>query len=261
MGQEIIEVVVKSDKGRVKKVNEDNFLIKVGKINNNEFGLFAICDGLGGLSNGDLASKEMVLELEKWWNNRIANIVSNNIVDRDILVELSCVIRDVNRKLIKYASDNNIRLGTTASILLIYNRKFYVCHIGDSRIYTISSSVNKLTKDHTYYNKLIQDGEIEESKKVKKSILTQCVGSGPSISPDFLVGRLNKDVLFILCCDGFYNKMSDREFMDMKNELEETSDYGYMGEICTKYIELIKGKGERDNITVMAIKYRVNEGE
>ncbi|MGL5150377.1 MAG: PP2C family protein-serine/threonine phosphatase [Clostridium sp.] len=255
MGAECIEVVVKTDKGRVKKVNEDNFLIKVAKFNNREFGLFAICDGLGGLSNGDFASKRMVQQLEKWWNNKIQGVLNADIEDRDILIEFSIVMREVNRELINYGKENNLKLGTTASVLFVLNRKFYICHIGDSRIYTIDKEIKVLTKDHTYYNELISKGKFHEAKNVKRSILTQCIGSGIDIRPDFLVGKLPSEVLFLLCCDGFYNKMTFKDFQEMKKELYETSDYGYMGQVCNKYIQLVKGRGERDNITVLAIKY------
>lgn len=259
--KELLEVVVKTDKGTVKKINEDNFLIKVAKVNDKEFGLFAICDGLGGLSNGDLASKKMVLALERWWNSKIKLIINSSLDDKDILIEFSLVTREVNRELIQYSKENNVKLGTTASILFVFKKKFYICHIGDSRIYTVDNEIKALTKDHTYYNDLISKGKFNEAKTVKKSILTQCIGSSISIKPHFIVGNLPKDVLFILCCDGFYNKLSSKEILNMKEELYETSDYGYMGQICTKYIELVKSKGERDNITVLAIKYSIEKDD
>ncbi|MGG7179426.1 PP2C family protein-serine/threonine phosphatase [Clostridium paraputrificum] len=261
MVNQIIEVVVKSDKGIVKKVNQDNFLIKVGKVKEDEFGLFAICDGLGGLSQGEVASKKVVLALEKWWNTRLSIIVTSSIGDRDILMEMGQVINKVNEDIINYSKENSIKIGTTSSILLILNRRFYICHIGDSRIYTINEKLNQLTKDHTYYNKLVEEGNIEKSKTVKKSILTQCIGANISIKPNFLVGDLNKNTLFILCSDGFYNKMTEGEFFKMKYDLEETSDYGYMGEVCTRYIENIKAKGEKDNISVIGVKFNITGGD
>ncbi|MBU5317214.1 serine/threonine-protein phosphatase [Clostridium bornimense] len=260
METERIEVVVKSDKGVIKQINEDNFIIKVGQIDGKDFGLFALCDGLGGLEKGEVASKKMVSALEVWWHSRIGIFLGNNVEDKSLLIELRNVLIKVNKELFDYGKENNIRLGTTASILLILKGKFYICHIGDSRIYVINESVKKLTEDHTYYNQLLKEGNIEKSKTVKRSILTQCVGVGDNIKPNFFVGKLSKKATFVLCSDGFYNKMKDEDFIEMKNDLYEGSDYGYMGEVCASFIEKIKARGEKDNISVIAIKYSRNRG-
>lgn len=252
-----IEVIVKTDKGIVKDVNQDNFLIKVGEVNGNDIGLFSICDGLGGLAKGEIASKLMVTTLQKWWKSRLNQILTPSVRDEDILRELNSALLEGNSEIIKYGKENGIKSGTTCSIILILKEKFYICHVGDSRIYSIDSTINQLTKDHTYYNKLIEAGEIEKSKTVKKSILTQCVGVNETIKPVYLVGKLKKEALFLLCSDGFYKKMSEGDFYKMKYEIEETSDYGYMGEICSKYVNFVKNKGEKDNISVILVKYKM----
>jgi PPM family protein phosphatase len=252
-----IEVIVKTDKGTIKEINQDNFLIKVGRISRGDIGLFVICDGLGGLSKGEIASKFMVTALQRWWNTRLNQILTSSIKDEDILRELNKALLEGNSQIINFGRENDIKLGTTCSMILILKEKFYICHIGDSRIYSIDNTINQLTKDHTYYNKLIEEGEIEKSKTVNKSILTQCIGVKEAIKPVYLVGKLKKEAFFLLCSDGFYRNMSEGDFYRMKYEIEETSDYGYMGEICSKYVDFVKQKGEKDNISVILVKYKM----
>ena len=54
------EVGALSEAGLVKTNNEDNILVQVGEYKNNDFGLFVVCDGLGGLAYGEIASAMVI---------------------------------------------------------------------------------------------------------------------------------------------------------------------------------------------------------
>ena len=133
---------------------------------------------------------------------------------------------------------------------LIYNNRAYIGHIGDSRIYRIRNDfVRKLTQDHSYVQKLVQDGTItkeEAEHHPKKNMLMKALGCNAFVEPDVMVKGFQKGDILIICSDGLTNMVSIKDISEtIKNNFE------------TAPKELIKRANEQggiDNITIITIK-------
>ena len=147
-------------------------------------------------------------------------------------------------------------LGTTVSALILYNEKYYIVHVGDSRIYHMAKGVTQLTKDQTFVAREIAAGRMtEEQAKIdpRRSVLLQCVGASPVVEPEFTKGDVTPNTMFMLCSDGFRHQISDAEMMDKigPNAVKDEEEMKYG---CIYLTELVKNRKESDNITVALIK-------
>ena len=98
----------------------------------------------------------------------------------------------------------------------------------------------------------------EEEAKVhpKKHMLIECVGVTPSINILVYEGEVKKDDVFIISSDGFYSKIKEAEFLTefSPSNMESEED---MSNTLKKLTELVKGRNEKDNISVIAIKIKL----
>ena len=146
-----------SDVGVIKKVNEDSIIVKLAIGPKGNHGIFAIFDGLGGLKKGDKASGICKSIFEHWWNNKIKVLPSLN--DTEIINSINDILYYCNNEISIYGEENNINLGSTASILLIVKGKYYIAHVGDSRIYKYKKGLEQLTEDHSLVALKVKKGE------------------------------------------------------------------------------------------------------
>ena len=241
-----------TDVGPVRKQNQDSYIVRS---NNNSKGhscIALLCDGMGGLSEGDLASNTVVKAFEKWYIERFENSTDGYRSSIDnILEELKVVLKYCHDKLVEYGNRKSIRLGTTLTLTLLRDNEFIAINVGDSRIYSLQGDFLQITRDDTVVSRMLEDRtltpkEAENSKK--KHVLTQCVGVGNAPLPHIYISKCQVGDVLFLCCDGMYHELSNDELKDLmikqRNELGGNS----MNDV-REMIRLVKSRGERDNIT------------
>lgn len=236
-----------SDVGVIKKVNEDSIITKLAIGPKGNHGIFAIFDGLGGLKRGDKASGICKSTFEEWWNKQMKLLPS--LTDKDIINSINDMLYNCNNKVCMYGEENSISLGSTASILLIVKGKYYIAHVGDSRIYKFEKELEQLTEDHSLVALKVKNGEmtIEESKVSKeKNILLQCIGIREKIKIYNKIGSIKDGDKFVLCSDGFSNRLEDSEICNLFNDTDKE-------EKLKETINLVKSRGERDNISAIVL--------
>lgn len=246
-----------TDVGRSKETNQDSFALKVVGTAKGKASFCVLCDGMGGLAKGELASKEVTMAFCDWFNNDFANMLrTDTFSEYELHKQWAQVVADENDRISEFAKDNNMTMGTTATALLFYDNKYYAIHVGDSRIYRIGNSVQQLTTDHTLVANEILAGRLtaEEAKvDPRRSVLLQCVGASPVVNPEFIVGDVDRDYSFVLCSDGFRHEISDEEmFLRLAPANIDTKEH--LGMSCERLTELVMSRGEKDNITVVVIK-------
>ena len=244
-----------TDIGIRKSTNQDSTAIRIVDTPEGQVAFAIVCDGMGGLAKGELASKEVITAFCRWFDEEFITQVLDDSFSalRD---DWNSIIQTENRLLSVYGSDNNIMLGTTVSAILMYRNDFYIVHVGDSRVYELHDSVRILTKDQTFVAREIAAGRMtpEEAKiDPRRSVLLQCVGASAKVTPDFLKGKIQRNAVYFVCSDGFRHQISEEEIMeklgpDNAANMEELK-YG-----CVYLTELVKNRKETDNITVAAIK-------
>lgn len=180
--------------------------------------LACVADGIGGFMQGEVASGYVNEEIGKWFYQVVFPILLNqHIGERKRVRKLKRagyrLFSAMNKALLDYGKQKKIPIGTTASVLLLWKRYFYIFHIGDSKIFGMHTKVKgKMSskfKRKRWTNKNKQSiKQLTKDHSVDKKTLTKCVGMNEDSSPDFVWGRIGKGTVFLLCSDGFVNQIS-----------------------------------------------------
>ncbi|MCI6499321.1 PP2C family protein-serine/threonine phosphatase [Lachnospiraceae bacterium HCP1S3_C3] len=249
-------VAVNTDVGIKKKNNQDSVLVMeadtdLGKV------LFAVvCDGMGGLAKGEVASAALIREYARWFEHDFPAVLYSGMSQDKLRSSMENVIYSMNSKIGSFGRNIGINLGTTVVALIIHDGKYYCVNVGDSRCYRIKNSMNCITKDQTYVAREIEMGRMtpeEAEKHPQRSVLLQCVGASEVIVPDFFTGEAEKDELFMLCSDGYRHVISNDEFYQYLNP-NVLHDEAGMNESIKYFVELNKYRKETDNISVILIR-------
>lgn len=233
------QVNVYWNKGAVRKSNQDSVLVLKALTSQGRVLLAAVCDGMGGMDRGEYTSGYLTEELVTWFYDGLLQAIGKR---KPLWVLRRSLERNLYRiqcRLQTYAVRRGLEMGTTMSLLVLWEKKYLLWHLGDSRIYRLSGHRKRkivlMTKDHVQ----------------GKNRLTKCVGSFGYFWPDFRTGIIGKGEAFLLCSDGFWHMMGSKE-------LGETLVPALMTEErCERRLkeiaETAMRRGERDNLSAVYI--------
>lgn len=244
-----MEFVAKTDVGKKRANNEDNFFAK--KYNDN-ISLFIVADGLGGYESGEVASEIITRVMSLYIEEKL-----------DILEDANQeLVKEIIGKSLEKANDEIYNLektdvkykgmGTTVVAILKIDSKIFYTSIGDSRIYNIDDKITKIeqiTIDDTYVNELLKTNVIKEEEAInhpQKHVLTKAIGIIKKINIQTEILDISQGFL-ILCTDGMTNMLSSEEILDIfkQNKFED---------LAIKLVQKANDKGGMDNITVIVVK-------
>lgn len=241
--------------GNVKKVNQDSLTLKIADTEEGLVCLAVVCDGLGGLDSGEVASATVVRAFENWFINNISflgGVRTESVVERT----WKELLFFVNKKIIDYGKERNMKLGTTVTAVLFVNDKYYAVHVGDSRLYRIKQTVQQITRDHTVVEQESgTDAKTEVlglSSQHSSNVLWQCVGVTEDLKPDFLVGEVEAGTGYLLCSDGFRHVITHKEMWEYCNVDCNATDAD-MKDNLERLVALNMERGERDNISAILV--------
>lgn len=239
-----MKAFAKTDIGKAREINQDYYYIPT----TDKLDLYILADGMGGYNGGEVASKLAIDSVKKYIEN---NFEKEKETKESILNLIKSAIEYAN--MIVYKKSKEVKelegMGTTLEICLIYNNKAYIGHIGDSRIYRIRKGVmRKLTKDHSYVQKLVEDGKItreEANTHPKKNMLIKALGCMPFVEPDIRARNIEKGDILIMCSDGLTNMVKEEEIHRIVQEDPQSA--------ADKLVKNANEAGGYDNITVVII--------
>ena len=244
-----------TDIGISKDTNQDSALIKHAKSDGKEILLAVICDGMGGLSKGELASATVVRAFAKWFDEELPYELNN--VDLQVIgAKWSLLLKELNVQILEYSKENNIDgVGTTFSGILFIDDQYVIGHVGDTRVYHIGASLTQLTTDQTFVAREISRGTmtLEQSRTDKRrNLLLQCIGGSKVVEPQLICGKAEKGA-YMLCSDGFRHEISEAEMYESLNPIN-LMNKDAMHNNAKYLIEQVKKREEKDNISVLLIK-------
>ena len=245
-----------TDIGISKKTNQDSICIKIA--DTSEYGkivMAVLCDGMGGLSKGELASATVIRTLVNWFEN-ILPIRLKNYNLQAIGVEWDRMLKESNRHILEYGKKIKNNLGTTVSAMLIIESRYLIVHVGDSRVYQITDRIEQLTEDHTFIAREMKNGTMTQEQALvdpRRNMLLQCVGASREVVPQVVYGDIHPNSVFMLCSDGFRHKISEDEMFNYLNA-DALTNIDVMNANSRGLIEINKQRMEKDNITVGLVK-------
>lgn len=237
-----MKVAYRTDRGKKRTINQDAILA------DGAAGLFLLADGIGGGHRaGEIASSLAVEEAYSYLKGRIGR----NMDKADIAVLLSGAIHHAHNLLIeKSRSDRRLEgMGTTLLIMFIKDRTAYICHVGDSRAYTVRRRIRQLTEDHTFQSYLDSNIMIRDLFfKKKAKTLMQAVGISRDLSPESTCVEIKSGAVVLLCTDGLTDMLEDNEIIEIMHNRKFEPD-----ECAEGLLAEANKKGGNDNISVILV--------
>jgi len=236
-----------TDIGKMRENNEDCFFIEKEKQ------LFIVSDGMGGHNAGEVASSTATQTVRDYFTvERLAKIKKN---PQNIREEIINSIKQAHQNILEMSAQNPDYkgMGCTIVVALMIDDTLHLGHIGDSRAYlTDKKSITLLTTDHTYVMQLVKAGKmrLDEIRTSNiKNHLSQALGAPITLTPDYNYQRLNPGNRVLICTDGLWDLISDREIYNLLTQ-NKSKD-----QICKDFIRKANKKGGLDNITLVVIEY------
>jgi len=214
-----------TDVGRVREINQDAFLERT------EVGIWAVADGLGGHSHGEVASR-MVCD-------GLADVVPDSTFE-DAVEAARQRVYEVNEHLVRAAtrSVNAVQSGSTVVALLARGTRCAVLWAGDSRVYRWRSGrLEQLTRDHS----------LAEVEGVPSTAITRAVGGEPTLLLDLFRDRVHAGDRFLLCSDGLTRSVPDEQ---IRVWMEQTD----IRQAVDGLIKATLDAGAPDNVTALIVE-------
>lgn len=217
--------------------NEDSLVLLQAQTRRGTVLAAAVCDGIGGLLEGETASGYMAEMTAVWFHKELLPMAEKQKGHKSLYRSAVKLLYETDEKLKEYGRKKRIRLGTTVTLFFMLGNRFYLMHIGDCRIYQIRKKVLRLTED---------DGE--------GRFLHKCIGAGKWEKPQWKYGRLKKETGFLLCSDGFYRKLREEEIAACAAPF--CGQEGFLFKRLAEAGERIKKRKMEDNASAVSIIVR-----
>lgn len=242
--------------GRERSQNEDTlFIFSILLDGTNppiSFGLYLVADGMGGHQSGEVASSLAVQGFSQYLIEHIyMNYIYNHQSYSDHILRhhLENAVEEA-QILIKQRVPGG---GTTLTGILALNDQFYSVHIGDSRLYFIDKNgkLSLQTKDHTLVKRLVDLGEITEEEALlhpERNVLYRALGQMDPIHADISRLSLQEGERFLICSDGLWGVVPDRQIQEMVNHSHDLDD------LACNLVCKANQEGGPDNISVVLVE-------
>jgi protein phosphatase len=239
-----------TDVGQVRTVDEDSILaadLSFGvNSESSKFLLLAVADGMGGHAKGEEASKIAL--------NAIVRAVIPDLLNNTPFTKiLEKGIQNANQDILDYTAENPEAsgMGTTSVCAVVKDNQIHLANVGDSRAYRVSDDeICRVTKDHSYVQALIDEGEITEEQArehPRKNEITRAVGIMPSIEVDTMKLTLDSDESLLLCCDGVIAHLSDDDIHKIIRDSPDPQT------ACQEIVDMANERGGSDNISLIIL--------
>jgi serine/threonine protein phosphatase PrpC len=216
------------------------------------FGFFVVTDGMGGHRAGEVAS------------SLAARLVSHDVLRKVYLpfltdktpgagmAPLTDILRDAVQNANNEVHEQVSGGGTTLTCALIFGRRAYIAHVGDSRAYLLADNeIKQVTQDHSYVGRLIELGELspeEAAVHPQRHVLYRAIGQGDNLDVDIVHQPLPPGSRLLLCSDGLSGSVPEDEITKIVTAATTPQ------QACQHLLEAANAAGGPDNITAVLIE-------
>jgi protein phosphatase len=244
-----------TDVGKLRESNEDSLLIETSRfsqVDSRVLGLFAVADGMGNAGDGAIASRMVIETLTRhieWYLPR--DNQSSSALDYGAI--LIAAVEQANRAIFE-ARRARGDMGSTVVAALVVGNQAYIVNVGDSRAYRIASDgIEKITKDHSLVQALVDRKEIGEDDVYthpQRKFILRAVGDKPQVKADLFTHTFQPGEYLLLCSDGLWKMVYPKQRLH-----EIVTRAPSVQQACQQLVEVANQNGGDDNITVVLIKF------
>ena len=218
--------------------------------------LAALADGMGGMAQGEVASRLAVKTVIDGLSGQLENIRNNREQWLISLVEHANAV-------VSEAVQNG---GTTLSLVLLKSTKMSIAHVGDSRIYLVrGQEIRQLSEDHSLVALLVASGQISEAESQQhpdRNVLTKSLGAKKRLSQGYVQTAIDIELqdsdVILLCSDGVWDLLSDQELMELFLPMMPPT---VLQTAVNQGIKLVLKRGAPDNATLLALRCQITPTE
>lgn len=241
-------IFTKTDIGLVRTENQDSVW---GEMLTESSCAAVLCDGMGGESEGGLASKIAVDVVSKRIKENFNEMMNRNSV-RNLLITsviaANSFVWDTARSRVHEV------MGTTCVAAIVFGGTAYIVNVGDSRAYHLFTQgedecIRQITKDHTHVQDLLDCGEITEDRiktHPERHKITRAIGAEESVTPDYFEMPLEPGDRILMCSDGLSSYGDDLDILDICFDTAAES-------CCDELVKYSLKNGGHDNVSVALI--------
>ena len=255
----MVSVAWATDKGTQRETNQDACCVQVAETVMGEVSMAVMCDGVGGLSYGELASSSVVRRFASWFREDLPRLMSNMGGGFDLAAVRASwtnLIAAANEELRVVAQHDGAMMGTTLTGLIACEGAYLVAHVGDCRLYRVGRHDGIcLTKDQTLMARLLEEGVIEPEEVAThpgRNVILQAVGVTERLVPAFSDGSYGEDDLFVLCSDGAYGDMDGEDMRRVFDKVDRSDEQG-LQRVCYTLLGNRMNEGATDNLSVACV--------
>lgn len=225
-------------------------------VRDTELGLLVVvCDGMGGMQGGQIASTLAVNTILSYFDN-----VDNQ---SDPSMTLVKAINEANMQILARGDEDPTLkgMGTTVTALLMTVKSAIVAHVGDSRIYQLRGGKKAFrTFDHSMVFEMVRKKVITEEQarlSAQSNVILKALGVKPELEVECHELPYVKGDRFVLCSDGFWGAMPEHEFLSMVGK--KAAMDRILESTCNKVEAIGKEKGgDYDNLTAAIVEMEAN---
>ena len=245
-----LQAAGKTDVGRVRANNEDNFGYDV------DHQIFVLCDGMGGEAAGEIASGLTVNKILSYFRDGAVPVVDQP-EDEEVSESarlLRSAVQVANQAVYREALANpeHTGMGTTVVAVLFGDDSLAVAHLGDSRLYRIrGDAIEQLTTDHSVVMEQVRRGLLtieEAARSHMQNLITRALGLRESVEPELGAEPVSAGDVLLLCSDGFSRFVPEQRTLELLGQSKD------LQQCCDSLVEAAKQLGSDDNITCVLVR-------
>lgn len=236
----------KTDLGNVRENNEDKFdffeptepslLAERGCV-------YAVCDGMGGHSAGQIASELALKTFLKAYYDM-------DLPDIDTALGVAVQAANALVREVAQAIPGRRGMGTTLTAAALCEGDAHVVHVGDSRCYLVRGEhIEQITDDHSYVMEQVRQGLLtpeEAQYSPYRNVITRSIGMD-AVEPDIYRVPLQAGDRLVLCTDGLTTHVSDEHIAEVVRTHSPSA-------AAQRLVEMALEDGGSDNVTVVVVQ-------
>ncbi len=245
-----VEVAGKTDVGCVRANNEDNFGY------DSRYGIFVVCDGMGGQAAGEVASKIAVDVLLRYFREKPTSSGPDRLPSAAVptATSLAAALQEANRAIFDAAKDQMGRMGMGSTVVaaLVHGHALTIGHVGDSRIYLVrQGQIQQLTQDHSLVMEQVRLGFItrEQAEQSElQNVILRALGTEADVEPDVEDLVAIPGDMVLMTSDGLTRHVHDDEILATITQSDS------LQQACSALVDAAKRRGGDDNITCLLLR-------
>ena len=248
--------------GRERSRNEDSFLVQHltwSDLNeNHQLALVIVADGMGGHAGGDQAARLALRTIGTILAPLLTGALSTEkreVTRAGLANSIDGAIKEANR-VVQQAATTDRRykgMGATAAVVVIWNGRVVIGHIGDCRVYLQHAvHLRQLTRDQTLVNRMVELGQLtagEAAKHPDSNQVLQAIGTRRAIEPAHYKLKLFPGDWLLVACDGLHGQVDDRTIQETVSKAPPMAAL-----LANRLVDLANQSGGVDNCTIVAVR-------